>query len=380
MKVHMRRAMDEGFTGWMADFGEWLPADSVFFDGGDPMLAHNLYPLEWARLNHEVQAERAADGAQRLFFMRSGWYGSSAFTPAIWAGDQRTDFETDDGLPTIIPLGISVGLAGVSTYGSDIAGYQSATNPPSTKELYLRWTSLGALSPVMRTHHGTATTANWRWDKDSETLAWFARWADFHIRLFPYLDGASVAAEQHGLPLMRALPLMFPDDTAGWSIYDEYLLGPSFLVAPIQVEGATSRAVHFPEGHWVSTIDATGVDGPMDSTVDAGMELPLYLLAGSIVPRLPEGVSTLRGSITVDRELWVVPGGDGSFTERDGTVYTVNQDASATLTLPACTGAERGCVDGDVIRLSGSGPLNAYGSVLTIQSTTARNIDVRFLR
>jgi len=37
------------------------------------------------------------------------------------AGDQRTDFEADDGLPTVVPIGIGVGLGGMSTFGSDIA-------------------------------------------------------------------------------------------------------------------------------------------------------------------------------------------------------------------------------------------------------------------
>jgi sulfoquinovosidase len=379
MKQHMRKAMDQGFDGWMADFGEWLPADSVLASAEDPLLAHNRYPREWVKLNHEVQAERASDGRQRMFFARSGWLGSTALTPAVWPGDQRTDFELDDGMPTVIPMGIGLGLAGVSTFGSDIAGYNSATNPTSTRELFFRWTELGALSPVMRTHHGLSAHDNWRFDSDAETLAWFRRWADFHIRLFPYLDGCSADAETKGLPLMRALPLIAPEDPAGWSVYDEFALGPAFLVAPVQAAGATGRTVHVPPGHWVSALDAGFVDGPADVSAEVGMELPLWLKAGSIVPRLPEGVMTLLGPVTADRELWVVPGASGTFTERDGTVYTLTQDASAQLSLPMCTGSERGCVAGDVVRVDGD-TLSAYGAVLTVMPASPRQIDVRFLR
>lgn len=80
---------------------------------------------------------------QRLFFARSGWFGSNPVVPVLWAGDQRTSFQRDDGLFTVIPMGINLGLAGVSTYGHDIAGYQSGTNPPANKELFFRWTTLG---------------------------------------------------------------------------------------------------------------------------------------------------------------------------------------------------------------------------------------------
>ena len=91
----------------------------------------------------EAWAKYAApDAASKLFFVRSGWFGTPALADVFWAGDQRTDFEPDDGLPTILPIGIGVGLSGISTYGHDIAGYQSASNPPSTKELFFRWTSL----------------------------------------------------------------------------------------------------------------------------------------------------------------------------------------------------------------------------------------------
>ncbi|HEX4621043.1 MAG TPA: TIM-barrel domain-containing protein, partial [Myxococcaceae bacterium] len=185
VKSHMRRALDLGFDGWMADFGEWLPADSVLASGEDPLDAHDLYALRWSQLNAEVLAERAADGRQRLFFARSGWFGTPAAAPVFWPADQRTDFETDDGMPTVVPLALGAGLAGVSTFGSDIAGYVSATNPGSTEELFFRWTELGALSPVMRTHHGNNPAANWSFEKDAATLAHFSRWARFHVQLFP---------------------------------------------------------------------------------------------------------------------------------------------------------------------------------------------------
>ena len=35
VKSYMRRALDVGFTGWMADFGEWLPHDAVLASGAE---------------------------------------------------------------------------------------------------------------------------------------------------------------------------------------------------------------------------------------------------------------------------------------------------------------------------------------------------------
>lgn len=403
VKGFMRAALDIGFDGWMADFGEWLPHDAKLFSGEDPMLAHNRYAHEWVKLNDEVLAERAADGRQRVFFARAGWFGSAAHTPVLWAGDQRTSFQRDDGLFTVIPMGLGLGLVGVSTFAHDIGGYQSATNPPANKELFFRWTSLGALTPVMRNHHGTQPRLQWWFGSDEETIAHYTRWSKLHIRLFPYLDGNSQIAETTGVPLFRALPYEFPDDAAGWTIADQYLLGPSLLVAPVVDAGQTSRRVHFPTGTWLPLWGGPPQVGPADVDVPAPLtELPAFVRAGSVLPLLPPEVETLlpvaAGSAIVDlaaaqnrRTLWWYTGGTGVFTERDGTRYECTGTLPAAPTifrengaqLPTCSNAaSRGCL-GDVdtaarsvvVRLSGNGPLDVDSARLAITGT-ARTVDV----
>src|SRR6185437_3883397 len=168
----MRAAIDLGADGWMNDFGEWLPADGVTAAG--PSLGrHNVYPVLWQQIAREA-IDGVHDGQSRLFFGRSAWIGSAPLMDVMWPGDQLTDFDVTDGLPSIVPIGIGMGIAGVSTYGSDIAGYQSAVTTTSTKELFFRWTEIGAFSPVMRTHHGTEPKLEWSWQSDAETTAHFA--------------------------------------------------------------------------------------------------------------------------------------------------------------------------------------------------------------
>ncbi len=357
VKTYLRAALDDGFTGWMADFGEWLPHDAVLYNGEDPKLAHNRYALDWARLNKEVLDEVAGDGVQRTFFSRAGWVGSNEVSPVVWAGDQRTSFERDDGLFTVIPMGINLGLAGVNTYGHDIAGYQSNTNPPSTKELFFRWTTLGALSPVMRTHHGIDARANWHFASDADTLAHYRRWAKFHMQLFPFLDGLSANAERTGVPTLRGLLLETPGDAKAWEVSDQFLLGDDFLVAPVVDEGATSRTVYLPAGEWVSWDGVTRAAGPQEIVVDAPLsEIPLFLRKGAVVPRASYELDTVVPAapplvdwddVKLERYVLVVAGGDGRFVERDGTEYVVRAGSAGSFTLPDCgdDAAQRGCVD-----------------------------------
>ena len=40
--------------GWMHDFGEYLPFDSVLSSGIDPVVYHNQYAADWAAVTKEA--------------------------------------------------------------------------------------------------------------------------------------------------------------------------------------------------------------------------------------------------------------------------------------------------------------------------------------
>jgi alpha-glucosidase (family GH31 glycosyl hydrolase) len=345
MKGHLKAALDSGVRGWMADFAEWQPVEdgrgarAVLASGEDPALAHNRYPVLWQQLNREV-LEETGHLDDSVVFVRSAWLGSQPLAQVVWAGDQRTSFQDDDGLPTILPMGIGMATVGFPFFTHDIAGYQSASNDPVDQELFFRWTSLGALSPVMRTHHGTHVALNVNFDTNDDTRNQWRRWAQLHMRLYPYLRRLAIdATRAGGLPLWVPLPLLFPDDESTWSIRDEVMLGPSILVAPVVSQGATERAVRLPPGRWAvfaPFYDCDGcdvVDGPAVATVPAPLaELPMFLPAGAIVPLTAEPADTLlpssgdlRGieSTEGDRFVVVALGADGSFEEESGASYTL---------------------------------------------------------
>ena len=340
----MAQAMDAaiglGFDGWMADYGEWQPVDAVLASGESAEATHNEYPVWWQKLNAQVIDARAGDGVERLAFVRSGYTGSQSIAhQVVWGGDQTTDFDVGDGLPTVLPIALGLGVAGFPFFGSDVAGYMTVNeHPPVSKELFFRWATLGALSPIMRTHHGATPQQNWHFDSDADTLAHWKRWATTHMKLLPYLLAVAGEASRTGAPMMRQLALGFPGDATAWTTADEYLLGGSLLVAPVVTAGVTSRPVYLPAGAWVRLFGPRArATGP--TTVDADApttELPIFAPAGTIVPLLPDGVETLVDPIGDARELEVVLGADGHFSETGGLDYTLHSTsaslaASATL-------------------------------------------------
>ncbi len=243
--------LDLGLSGWMADFGEYLPHDVRLSSGLDGLLAHNAWPTLWAEVNARAVAGRGQTG-EALFFMRAGFTGVQAHCPLLWAGDQSVDFSRHDGLQTVICGALSSGLLGNAYHHSDIGGYTSLFDNVRTPELIMRWSEMAAFTSVMRSHEGNRPDHNLQIDQDPQVLTHFARMTRIYLGLKPYLRALSDEAARRGLPLQRPLFLHFPDDARVFDIQTAYLLGPDLLVAPVVEEGRTQWSVYLPEGcDWV---------------------------------------------------------------------------------------------------------------------------------
>jgi alpha-glucosidase len=247
--VIRRELIDFGLSGWMADFGEYLPTDAVLYDG-DAETLHNQWPVLWAKANREAVEESGGLG-EIVFFTRAGYTGTARFSTMVWAGDQNVDWSPDDGLPSVIPAALSLGMSGVGLHHSDIGGYTTLFHMKRSKELFMRWAELATFTAVMRTHEGNRPDDNWQFDSDGETLRHFARMSQIHVALKPYLKQCVREYSELGVPVVRPIFFHFEDDERSFQIQDEYLLGPDLLVAPVLKEGATSRKVHLPCEGWV---------------------------------------------------------------------------------------------------------------------------------
>jgi alpha-glucosidase len=258
--------------GWMADFGEYLPFDSFHFDGSPADERRNTFPVDWHRVVREA-LERARPDGDWVSIARSGFTGVQAHAQIHWVGDQQTDWGELDGLPTVTPALINLGLAGQPFVSLDIAGFSVGAGP-STKELYLRWTELGAFAPVMRTHQGADKLNNWNWNSDQETTDHFRKFTFVHCALADDFQALAETATETGAPILRHMMLVFPDDTETWDLSDQFMIGDSLLVAPVVAEGATTKSVYFPAGTWYDVWTGESVEGGRRIDVAAPLGSP----------------------------------------------------------------------------------------------------------
>lgn len=300
-------AIEDGFDGWMEDFGEYTPLDSVSADGRDGSATHNRYPTDYHCAAYAF-AERQARPLAR--FQRSGWTGAARCAQVVWGGDPTTSWDFD-GLASAVKTGLSLGLSGVSRFGSDIGGFFGLFGKQLTGELLTRWVQVGAVSGVMRTQRtGTSIPAYTRPQvEDPDQLANWRRYAKLRTQLYPYIDAADRTYRRTGLPVMRHLLLTYPDDANASARDDEFLFGPDLLAAPVLTPGTTARAVYLPAGEWIDFWRAVAYQ-PADGSLSLGRaaltagntavtvpapldELPLFACAGAVFVLLPADVDTL---------------------------------------------------------------------------------------
>ena len=332
-------AADLGFDGWMADFGEYFPVHAVLGAGLSGWAAHNRYPVWWQTIHRDFWQQRRPDG-DYAYLSRSANLGSPPVASIFWGGDSDTDWDEADGLPTVVPQLLSAGLAGLPFWGTDIAGYMTfGLTAPSTKELYLRWTELGALCPIMRTHHGTARPRNWHFLKDTPTLALYTRYARLHTALAPYWYRLAQIAVESGTPLARPLFLEYPELPPTWALPpDEFLVGSDLLVAPVVRAGQRSRACYFPPGVWYDWWTGQSVAGPGWHRVWAPLDrIPLFIRQGSVLPLFEGNAEEIDGHFCPDGivdTLAPAPGwNDWTTVNRTVTLLITDLHAKAKVCL-----------------------------------------------
>jgi alpha-D-xyloside xylohydrolase len=203
----------------------------------------------------------------------------------------------------------------------------------------MRWTQLGAISPVMEV--GGAGPNATPWVFGPLAMHVLRESAVLHNELFPYLYGLLERRE----PVLRPLGYGYPDDPEAWRADLELLVGPDLLAAPVSGPG-TLPTVYLPEGEWVDLYSGETVAGGRTFARETPMtEFPLYARAGAVIP------FNLR---TQENPWWGVneqthPGRAG-FLATDGAALDLHdQPAGVQVFVPAASRPGAVTIGGDEV-------------------------------
>ncbi len=309
----------------------------------------NAYGLMNARGFYEGQRSSAPD--RRVFLLtRSSYAGMQRYSAAVWSGDIASRWED---LKAQIPAAINFSMAGVPYWTMDdggfcvqdrhVAAYQkylgtgiSDADMQDWQEMNTRWFQFGSFCPISRSHGQYPFREFYNVAPENHpayrSMMFYNR---LRYRLLPYIYSLAGATYTDDYTILRGLVMDFPQDRQVRDIGDQYMFGPSLMVAPVYAPGAVTRTLYFPESPlWYDILTGRPQQGGVTATVDAPYEkIPVYAPAGAIIPFGPELQWTDEkpaDAVTI----YVYAGADGSFTlyEDDGTGYGyMDRDEYATI-------------------------------------------------
>jgi alpha-D-xyloside xylohydrolase len=341
--------ISQGFDSLWADETEPdLPPNGSYYHIGPGTQFYNVYPLlHTAALYDGFRKDEPNKRA--LILSRDAFTGIQRNGAIVWSSDI---FPTWDTLKRQIPTGLDFAASGVTYWSNDTGGWQylpaehhpahtplldpsdaraNVGNYDDYPELYTRWFQYATFLPIFRSHGSRATNEVWSYGKQAEPI--LEKYLRLRYELMPYIYSLGYQTWLNGAPFLRALPLDFPNDQKVTDMRDEYMFGPAFLVAPISDQGATSREVYLPAGtDWYNYWTNEKVKGGQTITVAAPIDtIPLFVRAGSIIPRGSVVESTHQQQAIAS--VSVYPGANGDFTlyNDDGKTYAYEKgDSSIT--------------------------------------------------
>jgi alpha-D-xyloside xylohydrolase len=258
------------------DFGEHVPDDAVAFNGDRGRRLHNVYPLLYNRCVSEAAKKFAGKQDEPVIVLgRSGWTGSQRY-PIQWGGDPQSDWE---GLAASIRGALSWGMTGAPYHATDIGGFYGSSQP--SPELYVRWLQMSVFSSHMRVH-GVGAREPWAFGDDAEGIV--RTWLEFRYRLLLYLRTTIAQAMTTGMPVMRAMPLVFPTNTLTRPYETQFMCGDALLVAPIISPGGEVD-VALPPGAWYDLATRQRIAGRQVIRYRAGLDrFPVFGREGYALP------------------------------------------------------------------------------------------------
>ena len=290
---HLKKFVDQGAAAFKLD-GSSQVIEHPTRKWGNGMTdeeMHNLYPVIYAK--QMAQGFENHTRRRAMIYSAGGYTGVQQYV-ATWAGD------TGGGAKPLASM-LNLAFSGHSNHSCDMS-----------------------VSDVEGIHFGFLQTwaqeNNWDywyqpWLLKEEHTAAFRQYDQLRYRLLPYLYSAAAEAALTGYPVMRAMPMVYPDDPAWDARLGQYMLGEFLLVS------AFSKDVRLPAGDWIDFWSGKRTTGPATLPVELKPTRggALLVKSGAIIPTWPACDHVEKGW-SPEVALLVYPAARSSFTlhEDDG--------------------------------------------------------------
>lgn len=347
-----------GFDAWWMDASEPNIRDCTDIQYRKDLITPTaLGPSEeyfnaYGLMNAEAiyNGQRGVNPDKRVFLLtRSGFAGQQKYSTVTWSGDIGSCWED---MLAQIPAGLNFSASGIPFWSMDIGGFsvqnkfvkawklynktgEENDDLKEWRELNSRWFQFGAFVPVFRAHGQWPYREIYNIAPEGHpaynSMVYYTK---LRYSLMPYIYTLAGMTHFRDYTIMRHMAMDFSKDKKTYDLADQYMFGPSLLVAPVYEYGARTRKVYLPEGYtWYDLYTGENM-GSGEIIADAPYErMPLFVKGGSILTMGPEIQWTDEdpgGDIT----FFVYEGADGEFTLYEDEGVNYNYEKGNYTTIP----------------------------------------------
>lgn len=197
---------------------------------------HNLYGYKMTECTGKALQKLRPD-ERTLLFSRASYVGMHR-TAGIWTGD---NFSWWSHILLELKQLPALNMCGFLYVGADLGGFGCN----ATRDLVLRWLSLGIFTPLMRNHAALCT-------RDQECYQFentddFKNIIELRYRLLPYLYSEYLKAAINDTMYFKPLGFEYPNDEMARNVEDQLFIGNELMIAPVYTQNAIGRYVYLPE-------------------------------------------------------------------------------------------------------------------------------------
>ncbi|KAJ4471585.1 glycoside hydrolase family 31 protein [Lentinula aciculospora] len=259
-----------------------MPKDSIHYGGWEHRDVHNINGMLFH--NNTAQAVRVrSDISKRPFVLTRSFYAGSQRVGAMWTGD---NLGTWDHMAVGIKMVLANGIAGMAFAGSDVGGFFGNPEP----EMLVRWYQVGIFSPFFRAHAHIDTKRREPFLLDEPYKSIIRDILRLRYSMLPIWYTAFKENSVTGMPIVRPHYVMFPQDTAGFDIDDQFFVGSSgILVKPVTEKGKNEATIYLPEDqvyydYFTQYAYRGSIKGKYVIVAAELHQVPVFIRGGSILP------------------------------------------------------------------------------------------------
>ena len=313
---HLKQFVDNGAVCFKLDGSRQVMEhpDRLWAEKYKDDEGHNVYPVILAR--QMMEGFRDHTGGRRAMIYTAGAFTGSQQYAATWAGD------TGGGPRPLVSV-LNYAMCGHTNTSCDL----DILYPEAMHYAFLlSWTQLLCWAQW---------TYPWYLAKEREDM--FRSYSLLRSSLFPHIYEAAHRASVTGYPVVRPLPLVYPDTDRFDGVKNAYMLGDTLYVAAFDME------LDLPDGRWYDYFDDRRIyEGRVTYECTEGRAGALLAKAGSVVVTMEPQQYILEKAH--DYILRVYPGGDGEATlyEDDGHTYGYCDGEYATTRIALSDSGDAG--------------------------------------